>query len=887
MILSCLYRTLARILSLISNSRYDRHLEQELESHVELATEENIRGGMPPAEARRNAILRLGGRDSARELHREARSLPIFENLVQDLVYGARQFRRNPLVTLTVVSTLALAIGATTTVFSVANAVLLRDPTGVVDPSRLVDIGVSFKGFGFAASSYPNYRDIAARTTTLEGVYAHPRFPRSMKMTAMDGAVGRAFVTQVSINYFRVLGVVPTAGSVFDPDDEPANGTTAVLSYAFWTRRFNRDPRVIGQTLRLNEQAFTVIGVASDGFKGTGIRAPDMWLPLGANTNRAGMALLIGGRLKPGVSLSQAAAELDVIGRALQADYPVENRDKELRVAALSPLPGESLPVAGFLGLLMAIVGIVLAIACANISGILLARATARRQEIAVRLAIGARRGRIIRQLLTETALLFVVSAIAGLILARLLTAVIVAQLPALPFPIDLTVSLDFRVILFALTLSFAASLLSGIAPAVQASRHEVVSALKYDAHRGLGRLTLRNAFVFAQVALSIFLVVIGGLFARALQSAALTDPGFDVTGVELASLDFSASGYDQAAGARFARDLIERIRTLPGVEAATIATVLPGGFEGIGLGDISVEGAALPDNAPSVQATWNVIETGYFATLHMPFVEGRDFSLDDRIGAQPVVILGEGAARRFWPGQSAIGRFIEQRTLAPGTLAPLQNRLLVVGVVRDPKFGSLVDGTSGNYAYLPLQQAYLQIWTMIAARSADGRRLTEEIRAVVAEMDPSVTISSEQTGKDYAALGLAPWRIAVLVSGSLGAVGLLLAAIGIYGVTAYVVTRRTREIGIRVALGATRTNVVGAILKEGLSLVGAAAVLGLVFAAAAGRLLMTFLFGVSPVDSLVFSGAAALFAIIGFVACYIPARRATSIDPINALRIE
>jgi predicted permease len=332
---------------------------------------------------------------------------------------------------------------------------------------------------------------------------------------------------------------------------------------------------------------------------------------------------------------------------------------------------------------------------------------------------------------------------------------------------------------------------------------------------------------------------------------------------------------------------MMERVRNLPGVEAATIATVFPGGFEGIGLGGISVEGAIPPDGAPSFAPTWNVIESGYFATLHMPFVEGRDFSIDDRTGSQPVVILGEGAARKFWPGQRAAGKFIEQQTWTFGTQRAVTRRLLVVGVVRDPKFGSLVDGTSGIYAYLPLQQEHLQVWTMIAARSANGRRLTEEIRAVVAATDPDLTISSEQTGKDYAALGLAPWRIAAFVSGSLGFVGLLLAAIGIYGVTAFMVVRRTREIGIRVALGATRINVVGAILRQGMSLVAAGAALGLILAAAAGRLLVTFLFGVSPVDPLVFSGTVGLFAIIGFLACYIPARRATRIDPINALRTE
>ena len=884
MILSWLYRILARLSSVFSGSRHERHLEEELDIHIELATEENVRRGMTTDAARREAILKLGGRDSVKELHRDAHGLPVFENLVQDLVYGARQLRRNPLVTFTVVATLAIAIGASTSVFTVANALLFRDPEGVADPGRLIDIGVSQKGVGFAASSYPNFRDIAQRTTTLEGVYAHPRFPQPRKLTTPGGAAEVAFVTEVSTNYFRVLGTMPAAGRLFDPSDDAANGAVAVLNHAFWLRRFDGDPRVVGQTLRFDDKAVTVIGVATEGFNGTGVRAPDAWAPLLASTNRLGAVLLTGGRLKPGVSKAKASAELGVIGRALQAEYPIENRDKELRVASLSPLPGERGPVGGFLGLLMGIVVVVLAIACANVSGILLARGAARREEIAVRLAIGAGRARIIRQLLTETILLFFVGAIAGLMLARVLTSAVVSQLPALPFPIDLALSFDWRVLAFAIILSFIAASLSGLAPALQASKGEMNAGLKNIAPRALGRLTLRNVFVFSQVALSLLLVVLGGLFARALETVNSVDPGFDVNGVELATIDFKGAGYDRITGAAFARELIGRVRSAPRVETATIATVLPGGFEGIGLGSLSLPGMTLPDD-DSPSPTWNVIEPGYFGTLRMTLLEGRDFNLDDRNGTQPVVILGEGSARKFWPGDSAVGKYVEQGTWAPGQQMPSPKRLLVVGVVRDPKFGSLVDGTAGLYAYLPLQQEHLQVWTMIAARSTDGGRLTVEISRLVASIDPNLAITSAQTGKDYAALGLAPWRIAAAVSGSLGVVGLLLAAIGIYGVTAYMVSRRTREIGIRVALGARRMSIFGIVLRQGMSVVGAGIAVGLIFGAAAGHLLAGFLFGVSPTDPIVFSGAIALFTVIGFLACSIPARRATRINPVSALR--
>lgn len=812
--LSWVYQTMARIRSLFSKSQLDSKLEEELAAHVEFATEDNIRAGMAPEAARREALIKLGGRDAARELHRETRGLPFFENLVQDVVYGTRQLRRNPPVTLTAVLTLAIAIGANTTIFTVANALLFRDPAGVADPGRLVDIGVSHKGFGFGSGSYPNYLDIKQRTTTLKGVYAHPRFPHAMSLASAGESRERIFATEVSTNYFTVLGAKPAVGRMFDAEET----SSAVLSYRFWTRRFNRDPALIGQTLRLDGKPFTVIGIAADGFQGTGVRAADVWMPLHINERRDSAWLLMGGRLKPGVSLAQAEAELDVIGRALEAEYPVENRDKELRVSSLSPLPGETRPVGGFLALLMSIVMIVLAIACSNVSGVLLARAAARRQEIAVRLAIGASRARIIRQLLTETVLLFVISAVAGIVLARGMTSILISQFPNLPFPIDLTLSLDIRIVAFAMTLSFIAALLFGLAPAVQASKGEMVSALKNDAPRAFGRLRLRNVFVIAQVALSLLLVVVAGLFVRALVSVSAIDPGFDTSGIELASIDLSTAGYNKITGAAYARDLAERVRRVPGVEAATIATVLPGGFEGIGLGGLSVPGVAPPEGEPLFLPTWNVIEPGYFATLHIPLVAGRDFSADDRTGTPPVLILGDGAARKFWPGEAAVGKYVEMQTWGPPSQPqPPLKRLLVVGVARDPKFGSLVDGSSGIFAYLPLQQEHLQVWTMIAARSTDGRRLTEEIRAVVSAANPNLTITSAQTGEDYAALGLAPWRIAASVSGSLGIVGLLLAGIGIYGVTAYMVTRRTREIGIRVALGAKRADVVALIVKQGM----------------------------------------------------------------------
>ena len=884
--MSWVYAALARIRALFARKRLDRQLEDQLDAHIAFATEDNIEKGMTPEAARREALLKLGSRDLTRELHSEARGLPLLETLARDVAYGARQLRRNPLVTFTTVLTLAIAIGASTTIFTLAEALLFRDPAGVDEPGRLVDIGVSHKGVGFGSNSYPNYVDIAGRATSFDGIYAHTRFPNGTNLAGPGGPLEPVFVMETSTNFFTVLGVKPAMGRVFDRVERDA----AVLSYGYWKRRFNRDPSVIGRTLQLNGRPFAVIGVAAESFHGTGVRAPDIWTPLRVNDSRVAGWLVMGGRLKHGVSRSQAAAELNVIGRVLQAEYPIENKEKDLRVAALSPLPGESLPVAGFLALLMAIVMIVLAIACANVSGVLLARASARRQEIAVRLAIGAGRSRIVRQLLTETVLLFAISAVTAIALARGMTLILVSQLPNLPFPIDLTVSLDWRIVAFAMALSFVAALMSGLTPAFQASRRDVLGAIKSDETLGpgqLGRLRLRNAFVVTQVALSVWLVVVAGLFVRALLNASVLDAGFDLTGVELASINLREMGYDAATGAVHARDLVQQVRRAPGVEAATIATVIPGGFEGIGLGGLSVAGVLPPDGEPYFSPTWNVIEPDYFATIRMPLLDGRDFNANDLAGTPPVVILGEGAARKFWPGQRAVGNYVEMMRWTPGSQTPTGKKLLVVGVARDPKFGSLVDGSSNVFAYLPLQQEHLQVWTMVVARSTDGQPLTGVIRSTVETANPNVIVESSQAGADYAALGLAPWRIAASVSGTLGVVGLLVAGIGIYGVTAYVITRRTREIGIRIALGARRENVIMLIVKQGMGLVLLGGVIGLLVAAGAALLLKSFLFGAPALDPLIFSAATLLFMIIGLLACVIPASRATRIDPINALRNE
>ncbi|PYR56997.1 MAG: hypothetical protein DMF91_20580, partial [Acidobacteria bacterium] len=435
---------------MVRPGRAEDDLAREMASHLTLLEDDFQRRGMTPEEARRAARRALGGVEHTKDLHRDARSFAWLDDARRDLRHAGRLLRRNPLFTMTAALSLAIGIGANTTIFTVANALLFQAAAGVVEPHRLVDIGSSRIRGGFGPSSYPNYLDIRQRTTTLDGVYAYSRFPQAMSFSAAGGDVrtDSVFGSVVTVNYFIVLGAVPAAGRLFGMADseQPDASPFIVLSHRFWTRRFNGDPAIVGRDVTINGHPFTVIGVASAGFHGTGVRALDVWVPVSmvaavsshgttTLTDRAAGWLLIGGRLKPGVSASQAAAEMDAIGRTLEREYPEQNRDVGFRLLASSPVPGNSGPIVAFLALLVVIVSCVLVIACANVAGVLLARAAARRQEMALRLAIGAGRARLVRQLLTETVLLFVLGGAAGLLLARGMTSLLISLLPALPFP--------------------------------------------------------------------------------------------------------------------------------------------------------------------------------------------------------------------------------------------------------------------------------------------------------------------------------------------------------------------------------------------------------------------------------------------------------------------
>jgi putative ABC transport system permease protein len=832
--------------------------------------------------------------------------------LLQDLRYGARLLQRNPVFALTAALSLAIGIGATTTVFTVANGLLLRSAVGVSDPGSLVEIVRSVPGdTGVKEVSYPDYREIRRRTTTLQDLYGYALSVEPVSLRVGDSAQ-RVFANFVTPNFFTVLGVPAAAGRVFAPADSEERGASplAVLGYRFWASQLDGDPAVIGRTVRVNGHPFAVIGVAAADFRGLSVVSPDLWLPASMRgtlqpdtadvhfTSREIGWLMLGGRLAQGVSRRQASQEIGQLAAAIDREFPIQHEfippgleqgPSQWSAEIASPIPsGLRLQAAGFLSLLLAIVAVVLVIACANLAGILLARATVRRREIALRAAIGAARSRVVRQLVTETMLLFGLGAAMGLALARAMTTAAASLLPAFPLPVSLSLPLDARVVFFSLLVSFVAALLSGIAPAWHASRTDVVSALK-DESPSYERLRLRNAFVVAQVTFSMLLVVTAGMLVKGLNRVASVERGFDARGVDIVSVDLTMAGYTSVTGSLFAQALVDRVRALPGVVAATLADRTPSFSSGTPA--VTVPGVRPPNGAQYFYPNWTLVDSGYFSTLRIPLLAGRDFTRADGANAEPVAIVSERTAQYFWPDKDPIGQFLLAHS---GNLwaspRPPAKPVRVIGVVRDLVFGSRPSNRQlvSPVVYVPLQQRYSPA-IVVLARSEGGGMRAGELRALVTAMNrdlPALTAQTLEAQQDGPVEG--QLRIGATVAASVGLVGLLLAAIGVYGVTAYTVTRRTREIGIRLSLGAGRGSVSAMVVRESMFLVAIGAATGLLIAVGAGLLLSrAWAAVVQPPDAMMMAAAAALFAFVGLLACSLPVRRAIRIHPMDALRYE
>jgi predicted permease len=802
--------------------------------------------------------------------------------LAQDCRFALRLLGRTPLFTAVAVLCIALGAGAVTTIFSAMNAVVLRPLPGAADPDRLVDIERrSQDGSERAQASYSLYEQMRDGSKTMDDVAAWSKVDLSI---GIDGRGHAVYGNIVSGNFFRVLGVKPALGRFFLPQEDrtPLTHPVVVVAHSFWKRQLGADPNAVGKAVTVNGHPFTIVGVAPPGFRGAFTPLDvQAWVPLMMQAQlRPGRDLTTAvwlwtfGRLKPGASVESARQELG----AIISNYAATRVDSygAYTSATLSPMTG--LPVdakAAFLGFAAIFFGaalFVLLIASVNVAAMLSARGIARRREMAVRAALGAGRGRLVRQLLTEVLLLFLFGGAGAVAFA----AVATSALERLPIPGDtpllLEISPDMRVLVFALLLALVTGLVFGLGPALRAARVDIVARLRSESAGGGTRRTLMsNALIVGQLALSLLLLVAAALFVRALDFGARVNPGFDQSGVAATSLNTESWGYDEAKGRAFYRELRDAVSRLPGVSAVSYTGRIPLTMSGSG-DTIAVE------NAPGGRAPIQLasVDTGYFAVLRIPLLQGRGFTRQDDDTGPRVAVVNETFARRFWPDGSALGR----------TFGFRDARVTIVGIARDAKYSDLSESTPA-FAYFPLAQMWQRDQALLVRAAGEPHLAASGIERAVLDIDPllprpTVIPLTEATG-----IVLLPQRAAAWVTGGLGIVGLLLAAVGLYGIMAYSSARRTREMAVRMALGAQRADVLGIVVKEGMRLAGLGVAIGVLLAAGATRVIAGLLFGVSPLDPLAFIVMSAVFAVVALVACYLPARRAAAGDLAEVLRAE
>jgi predicted permease len=810
-------------------------------------------------------------------------------NLVRDLQYTLRTLRRNPGFTIVAVIALALGIGVNTSIFSLYNALALR-PLPVKDPERVVRLFQTHSGeSGAGVFSYPQFVDYRDRNSVLSGLAAWSWASAAMGSGDRVEDVKAMFV---SGNYFDVLGADTAAGRTFVPEEDrtPDSHPVVILSCGFWERRFARDPALVGRTILLNGNPFTVVGVAARNFAGTDAEAPEIWLPImmtatiapergtGVFQDRNGHWLQVIGRLKPGVSWAQARAAMDVLSGQLAQTY-AEDKSSGVSLAAATFLPPNvekaSTPI---VVLVMGAVGMVLLIACANVANLLLARATARRQEIGVRLSLGATRGRLVRQLLTESLVISMLSGVAGLLLAAWSSSVLMRVVkPPFVGTLNFNVAPDLRVLGYAFAVSLATGIIFGLVPAFHASKHGVNDLIK-TGMRLRRRTWASDLFVVAQVGLCAFLLVAAGLLLRALGRAQTTDPGFDTKHVVVLSLDMRLHHYDPAAAVAFERRVADRLKSLPGVKTVSLAAIVPLGSADMGTG-VAIEGHEPKPDAPPLIVSQNVVSPGFFETLGIPVLRGRGFQDADWNKGPEVGIINETTARRFWPGQEAIGKRLrvgESKAYAE-----------IVGVVKDTRSTYLWQ-TDELYLYSPAKaESNPGPDLKILVRAAgNAQPLMGVLPGVVRELDRSVQVSVKPMEENLD-VWIWPSRVGATLGAAFGLLALTLAAVGIYGVVAYTVSWRTHEIGIHVALGAQRGQVLCMVLGHGMALVAAGGVAGLAAGFTISRLLAKFLYGLPAGDPVTFGAVAAGLAAVALIANYAPAQRALRVDPMVALRYE
>jgi predicted permease len=817
-------------------------------------------------------------------------------NAIFDLRYAWRLLVRSPVFTITAVLSLAAGIAGTAAVFSLADALLLRPRAGVAHPETLVDIARGDHGEGMDNFGYPLFEVMRARTTLLEGVAAHRLEPDVMSLGDARSSE-RVYGMLVSGNYFSVVGTRLAFGRFFLPDEDATAGThpVVVLSYDFWTRRFGRRTEIVGQSLRLNNRPYTVIGVAEEGFTGTAFTTADFWVPMAMDAhvrasatslreNHGAVWMIALGRMKTGVTPRQVRDELQAVMHSYLTERGSDRVNRwTAAVERSARIPGAfSGPVMGFIGMLAVLTGLVLVIACSNVAGMLIARGIDRRREIATRLALGASRARLLGQLLLEGLMLAVIAGAISILLTWILVNVMSAFRPSIPLPLALDPRVDPRVMFVAFVVAILSSIAFALLPALQSTRLDVSPALRgTNASADRRRVRLRQVLVCGQVGIALLLLVAAGLFLRSLTRAAGMDIGFNVKDVDILQIDTRIGGYSgEAESLRVVESVRERFRHLQGVSSVAASRVVQLMGSRMGLGALRAPGYVGQDGTDGVGADWDIVTADYFETLQVGIVQGRSFTTHDRAGAPTVAIVNQTMASRLWPGQNPIGR-----RLIHGSDAATARTLEVVGVARDGKYAHLTDGPR-NFIYVPLAQQFASELTFYVRRQPGPSRIGD-LRRSVADVDPMLPVIHADTLEQATSIALLPQRVAAWIAASVGSLGLFLAALGLYGLTAFSVSQRRREIAIRLAVGAPQGSVVWLVLRQAAVLAVVGGSVGLVLAVVLSTLLQSFLVGLNPIDLPAFAVAFAMLAGVMFLSSWLPAARAARMDPVQSLRAE
>jgi putative ABC transport system permease protein len=873
----------ARLRALFRRDLVLHDIDEELRAHIEMETEANRELGMTPEEARLSATKSFGNVGSIRDLAYEVRGGGLMETLWQDVRYSGRLLLKHPGFSLIAVLTLTLGIGANTAIFSIVNAVLLR-PFPYHAPEQLVMLAESVSGQRNGSVSYPNFVDWRAQNSVFEAVSAVR--PNENYNFSGAGEPERLQGRLVSAGFLSLLGVKPLLGRDFVAEDDRPGATPAVIiSHEFWTRRFGNDQSIAGKQIALNNQSYTVVGVTPPGFQ-FGLDS-DVTIPIGLSAERfkargADPGITVVARLKPNVSQQQAETETNVIYARLEQQYPESNTGRRAYLISLHEnFVGD---VRQPLMILLGSVGLVLLIACANVANLLLVRASSRRREMSVRVALGANRWRIIRQLLTESLILALIGAALGILLAHWGTSFIASQLPA-GIPRLNEASVDVPVLAFTLGVSLVTGLLFGLAPALQASRLNLTEALK-EGDRGSsgGRQPLRSLLVIGEVALTLTLLVGAGLLIQSFRRVLQVNPGFDPQ--NLLTMQVSVNNSDGHQVAAFFDQWQERVRRLPGVKATAVSNGLPLGVAN--RPPFFIEGRPRPENGKEPSGIRYTVSPGYFDTMGIELVRGRVFTAQDTRDTPLVAVIDEALAQQHFQGEDAIGKRITQSSSGSPSYE-------IVGVVRHVEHDNL-DGQSSrspqfylNFNQIPVDRLPTQVRriNLLTRTNVEPSSLVAAVREQVAALNKDQAVFNVRTMEDIVDQSIAPRRFSMLLLGVFAIVALALASIGIYGMMSYAVAQRTREIGLRMTLGAQSGNVLRLVIGQGMKLALLGVAIGLVASLALTRTMKTLLFGVSATDPLTFISIALLLAVAALLACWLPARRAAKVDPIVALRYE